>query len=93
LFLAVVALRALMNLQLPLTVPIRLDLNPDATVLAFTVLVSLAAGVIFGLVPALQALRMDMAPTLKDESTGRGGARDCGTRSWPGKWPYRSWCS
>jgi predicted permease len=73
LLLAVVTLQALMSLQLPMTVPISLDLSPDTTVLAFTLLVSLAAGVIFGLVPALQATRMDVAPTLKDESTGRGG--------------------
>jgi predicted permease len=41
--------------------------TPDWRVLGFTVGISLLTGIMFGLVPALQATRPDLAPTLKDE--------------------------
>ena len=50
---------------------VHLDL--DGRVLAYSLGVSLATGVIFGLVPALRATRGDLASDLK-ERTGRGSA-------------------
>jgi predicted permease len=44
----------------------------DWRVVAFTILVSLATGVIFGLIPALQSSKTDLTTTLK-ESSGRSG--------------------
>jgi predicted permease len=41
--------------------------TPDWRILLFTLGISLLTGIIFGLVPALQATRPDLAPTLKDE--------------------------
>ncbi len=41
--------------------------TPDWRILLFTLGISLATGIIFGLVPALQATRPNLAPTLKDE--------------------------
>jgi putative ABC transport system permease protein len=45
----------------------------DWHVVAFTVLVSLATGVIFGLIPAIQSSKTDLTTTLK-ESSGRSGS-------------------
>ena len=46
----------------------------DGKVLLFTVLVAVATGVLFGLVPALQAARADLASTLKEGGRGAGGS-------------------
>jgi len=49
--------------------------DPDLRVALFALALSLATGVVFGLVPALQSTRPDLAPTLKNESgTLLGGA-------------------
>jgi putative ABC transport system permease protein len=45
----------------------------DWRVLAFTAIVSLATGLVFGLVPALQSSRIDLNTTIK-ESSGRSGS-------------------
>jgi predicted permease len=42
---------------------------PDWRILAFTGLIAMATGVLFGLVPALQSTRPNVAPTLKDQGT------------------------
>jgi predicted permease len=47
--------------------------KPDLRVLAFTLIVSLATGLSFGLVPALQAARPALAPTLKNEAGAVAG--------------------
>ncbi len=59
--------------------PIQFATAPDWRVLAFALLVSLATAVIFGLIPALQATRPDLAPTLKDQATAVAGG---GQSSW-----------
>lgn len=63
----------LVGLQPPIAVPIHLDFSPDRTVLLFTLGVSTAVGLLFGLLPALQATNPDVAPTLKDEADSSGG--------------------
>ena len=50
-----------------------LDLSPDARVLAYALFLSLVAGLLFGLSPALQFSRPDLTSALKDE--GAFGAR------------------
>jgi predicted permease len=71
--------RWILDLGLGITLPapftLGLDLSLDGTVLGFTLLVSLITGVVVGLVPAIQATRPDIAPTLKDEGTGSDSPR------------------
>ncbi|HEX5632929.1 MAG TPA: ABC transporter permease, partial [Gemmatimonadales bacterium] len=68
--LAVLGLRALLAMA-PAGIP-RLDgVAIDARVLAVTLLVSLVVGVAFGVVPALQALRVDVIETIRGEGGGR----------------------
>jgi predicted permease len=45
-----------------------LQSSPDLRVLAFTFSVSLAAGILFGLFPALRTLRVSVSPALKETS-------------------------
>jgi predicted permease len=49
---------------------IQLSLHPDARVLAFTFSVATLAAVLFGLVPALRATRIDLSPVLKSGASG-----------------------
>ena len=63
-------LSALMAFQPPIPVPIDVQVGLDGTVLLFTVAVSVFAGIAFGLLPALQATKPDVAPTLKGEARG-----------------------
>jgi predicted permease len=52
----------------PLDFALTIDLNVDWRVLLFTLALSLTAGLIFGLVPALQATKPDVLFALKDEA-------------------------
>ena len=61
--------------QLPLPDIISLDLAPDWRVIAFALAVSLVTGVVFGLAPALQAARTDIAKRIRDESQAGGSRR------------------
>jgi predicted permease len=47
---------------------IEIDASPDVWVLGFTLLLSLASGVIFGLAPALQMIRPQQLSALRDQS-------------------------
>lgn len=58
--------------DLPLPIPVTLDLAIDGRVLGFNLAISLLAGVAFGLFPALQSSRADVAGALKDDSAGGG---------------------
>ena len=50
-----------------------LETQPDAGVLAFTAGVSIVAGLLFGLVPAIQASRTNLSSAMKEKTRTRGG--------------------
>jgi putative ABC transport system permease protein len=49
-----------------------IDLRPDIRVYAYALLLSTAAGILFGLWPALRATRPDLISATRDEGTGFG---------------------
>jgi len=73
LLLAVAGLRALMAF-VPADLGVVRESGVNVNVLAFTAAVCLAAGIICGLLPALRALRSNLAGTLKQGSKGTGGS-------------------
>jgi putative ABC transport system permease protein len=50
-----------------------IDLQPDMRVLLFTLVVSVATGIIFGLAPAIQASRPDLVVELKEKTSAPAG--------------------
>ena len=60
---------------LPETLPRAEEIGLDGHVLFFTLGISLLTGIVFGLVPALKAMRPDMHETLKEGGRGSSGAR------------------
>ncbi|MBS1872117.1 MAG: ABC transporter permease [Acidobacteria bacterium] len=54
---------------------VAINTTPDARVLAFSLLLTLATPLVFGLVPALQSSRTDLAPVLKSEASSSSAAR------------------
>ena len=53
------------QMRMPLPIPVSFDMNPDARVLMFTVALTIFTGLVFGLAPALETTRTDLAPALK----------------------------
>ena len=68
--LSVLATRALEHMAVPINLPIFIDLSPDGRVLAFALTSALIVGLIFGIVPALAAVRVDITSRLRDDSVG-----------------------
>ena len=68
-------LDALVAADLPLPVPVGDELTIDGRVLAFTALLAVGTGVLFGLAPALQSSRPDVVPVLKNETVPAGSSR------------------
>ena len=69
-----IGVRLLLFLK-PSSLPISLEVPLDWRVLLFTLAVSVATGLIFGIVPALRASRIDPAPVLKEETQTAGPRR------------------
>jgi predicted permease len=61
---------ALLGIRPPLGFTISLDAGLDLRVLAFTAVVSVLSGILFGLAPAIRASRSDLVQTLRDEAVG-----------------------
>ncbi|HEV3408938.1 MAG TPA: FtsX-like permease family protein, partial [Chthoniobacterales bacterium] len=63
------------SLQLPTEITLLFDLRTDWRVLTFTLLLSVATGILFSLIPALQSSKPQLVPSLKDESSMAGFRR------------------
>ena len=70
--LAVGITRAIVYLIPEFYVPNEARIRVNGAVLLFSLGVSLATGILFGLVPALQCSRLDLVETLKDSAKGTG---------------------
>lgn len=75
LLLALWAVRILAGIELPGNLPVDTAVPLDLRVLGFTLLVSVLAGILFGLAPALHASRTDLVQSLKREEPVRRGGR------------------
>jgi len=63
------------SIKLPTDIALIFDLHLDWRVLAFALAVSLATGIFFSLLPALQSSNPDLVPALKDDSSLSGFRR------------------
>ena len=57
------------------SVPINVPVNPDASTYAVALLLALASGLLFGMVPVRQVLRADPWQIIRSGSTGQGAMR------------------
>jgi len=64
---------AFLRSVIPADVPRAREIGIDLQVVAFTGLTALAAGVVFGVVPALRAMRIRLSAVLQEESRGASG--------------------
>jgi predicted permease len=80
LVLAIWADKALINFLPPNTVPLSISAAPDWRIFGFNVAVSVLTGLVFGLVPALQSTRPDIAGILKDQAGAVTGGSSAFTR-------------
>ncbi|MDQ6885910.1 MAG: ABC transporter permease [Gemmatimonadota bacterium] len=62
----------------PAGLPRLQEVKVDGTVLAFTALVALVTGVLFGLIPAIHGSRPDVGQMLKENARGSSGRRGSG---------------
>lgn len=70
------SVRSLLNLLASGPNPVRLEAGADFSVIAYTALILGLTVTLFGLVPALRATRIDLAPTLKENASAViGGSR------------------
>ena len=74
-FLAIWIVKGLLALKPPMDFPLTIDLALDWRVLLFSLGVSLLAGAVFGLAPALQSTRPNLLHALKDTSAQGGAGR------------------
>ena len=61
--------RLTVTIKLPIDVPLATELHVDIRVFIFAALISLATGLLFGLLPAWQTAKTDLAAALKNETS------------------------
>lgn len=73
--LAALATQALGAIRVPIDGPWDMGVEVDGAVLLFTGVISVGAGILFGMAPALQATRPEMMASVKGEMGGAGRSR------------------
>jgi macrolide transport system ATP-binding/permease protein len=68
----VAGVRYLQSIKLPGDFPLDLGIKMDSRLLVFSLALSVATGIIFGLLPALRSTRMDLNATIKASDQGPG---------------------
>ncbi len=66
----------------PNSIPRSREIGLDGRVLIFTFAVAVLTGIVFGLVPALQASKPDLNEVLKDAGRGSTGGKHCSAAGW-----------
>ena len=74
-FLSAAINSAVRGIHLPSDVTLLFDLRTDWRVLTFALVLSIATGILFSLIPALQSSKPQLVPALKDESSMAGFRR------------------
>lgn len=69
---ALISAALIAKFQPPVDFALNISLNIDARVMLFTTALSIATGILFGLLPALQSAQPDLIPALKNETAGSG---------------------
>ena len=64
--------RFFQSVKLPSDIPLDLGIRMDSRLLVFSLVLSIATGIIFGLLPALRSTRMDLNSTIKASDQGPG---------------------
>jgi macrolide transport system ATP-binding/permease protein len=75
LFVGAWAADLLLALRPPSLFPFEFNFSPDWRVFLYTLLLSVLAGILFGLSPALQSIRSDQLTALKEQTTALGRSR------------------
>ncbi len=65
---------AMLTLMPPFSFAREVAIGMDARVLAFAMVVAISTGILFGLVPAIQATRPDLAAAMKDDNRSSSGS-------------------
>lgn len=66
------ATRAIATMEIPVGFPVTMELSLDKRVLGFTTVLCGVTVLVFGLVPAWHAMRVDLLPLLKEEGVSSG---------------------
>jgi len=74
--------RALLRTAVSPSAAQSLDVRPDPVVLSFAVGVCLIAGLLFGLVPALKSLNVNLSPDLKERAQRQGAGGSLSRVNW-----------
>ena len=88
------AIRLFQRIQIPTDLPVALTFQLDRRALLFSLGIAAVSAILFGLVPAIQTSRTDLAMVIKGGEVMTGAAADGDAACWSaGRWRRLSCCS